>query len=147
MPFSVVKHLVAASARKKCNEKTFLAFFRTSRRKKLVRSSGDGQTYYSFADGMTASAQLYVFYFDRARSFNQWQRALYPNFIIKLNDPCSFNFFPSVERYEKAYKRIHQAEAVNRLIFLKWVSWAIILMRTWKSNSSYIKFLRFLKVL
>ena len=71
VPFSVVKHLVTASARKKFNEKTCLAFFHTSQRKKLVRSSGDGQTYYSFADGMTASAQLYVLYFDRAPSFNQ----------------------------------------------------------------------------
>ena len=92
VPFSVVEHLVAASVWKKCNEKTCLAFFLTSRRKKLVRSSGDGQTYYSFADGMTALAELYVLYFDRASSFNWWQRALYPNFIIKLNDPCGFNF-------------------------------------------------------
>ena len=58
-----------------------------------------------------------------------------------------FQFCPSVERYDKAYKRIHQAKAVNRLIFLKWVSRAIILMRTWKSNSSYLGFLRILKVL
>ena len=90
--FSVVKRQEAASARKKCNVKTCLAFFFTSRRKKLVRSSGDGQAYYSFVDGMTALAELYVLYFVRASSFNRWQRALYPNFIIKLNDPCGFNF-------------------------------------------------------
>ena len=31
---------------------------------------------------MTAWAQLYALYSHRARSFHQWQRALYPNFII-----------------------------------------------------------------
>ena len=31
---------------------------------------------------MTALAQFYALYSHRARSFNQWQRALYPNFII-----------------------------------------------------------------
>ena len=31
---------------------------------------------------MTDLAQLYALYSDRARSFNQWQRALYLNFII-----------------------------------------------------------------
>ena len=34
------------------------------------------------ADGVTAVAQLYALYSHRARSFNQWQHALYPNFII-----------------------------------------------------------------
>ena len=33
---------------------------------------------------MTALAQLYALYSHRARSFNQWQRALYPNFIINV---------------------------------------------------------------
>ena len=33
-------------------------------------------------DGVTALAQLYALYSHRARSFNQWQHALYPNFII-----------------------------------------------------------------
>ena len=32
---------------------------------------------------MAALAQLYALYSHTARSFNQWQRALYPNFIIK----------------------------------------------------------------
>ena len=35
------------------------------------------------ADGVAALAQLYALYSHRARYFNQWQRALYPNFIIK----------------------------------------------------------------
>ena len=42
-----------------------------NQRKKLVRSSGNGQTYYSLADGVTALSQLYALYSDRARSFNQ----------------------------------------------------------------------------
>ena len=36
------------------------------------------------ADGVTTVARLYALYSHRARSFNQWQRALYPNFIINL---------------------------------------------------------------
>ena len=46
--------------------------FTFNQRKKLVRSSGNGQTYYSSADGVTALAQLNALYSDRARSFNQW---------------------------------------------------------------------------
>ena len=42
-----------------------------NQRKKLVKSSGNGQTYYSLADGVTALSQLYALYSDRARSFNQ----------------------------------------------------------------------------
>ena len=34
---------------------------------------------------MTALAQLYVLYSDRARSFNPWQRVLYPNLNIIMN--------------------------------------------------------------
>ena len=42
---------------------------------------------------MTAWAQLYALYSHRARSFNQWQRALYPNFIIKYSyDPLWMQF-------------------------------------------------------
>ena len=37
------------------------------------------------ADGVTALAQLYALYSHRARSFSQLQRALYPNFIIKVS--------------------------------------------------------------
>ena len=33
---------------------------------------------------MTALAQLYALYSPRARFLNQWQRALYPNFIINI---------------------------------------------------------------
>ena len=55
-------------------------------RQKLKRSPGKGQTQYNLADGVTALAQLYALYSHRARSFNQWQRALYPNFIIILNE-------------------------------------------------------------
>ena len=65
----------------------------------------------------------------------------------KIKWPMQFQFCPSVKRYDKAHQRIHQAKAVNRFIFLKWVSRAIIMMRTWKSNSIYIGFLRILKVL
>ena len=35
---------------------------------------------------MTALAQFYALYSHRARSFNQWQHALYPNFIIISNN-------------------------------------------------------------
>ena len=34
-------------------------------------------------DGVSALAELNALYPDRARYFNQWQRALYPKFIIK----------------------------------------------------------------
>ena len=50
--------------------------------KKLKRSPGKGRTWYNLADGVTALAQFYALYSHRARSFNQRQRALYPNFII-----------------------------------------------------------------
>ena len=53
--------------------------------KKLKRSPGKGRTWYNLADGVTALAQLYALYSHRARSFNQWQRALYPNFIIIIS--------------------------------------------------------------
>ena len=53
--------------------------------KKLKRSPGKGRTCYNMADDVTALAQFYALYSHRARSFNQWQRALYPNFIIKVN--------------------------------------------------------------
>ena len=53
---------------------------------KLKRSPGKGRTCYNMADGVTASAQLYALYSHRARSFNQWQYVLYPNFIIKTNN-------------------------------------------------------------
>ena len=39
-------------------------------------------------DGVTALAQLYALYSDRARFFNQWQRALYPNLTINVNMIC-----------------------------------------------------------
>ena len=45
-----------------------------------------GPTYIQMANGVTASAQLYALYSHRARSFNQWQYVLYPNFIIKTNN-------------------------------------------------------------
>ena len=50
--------------------------------KKLERSPGKGRTQYNLADGVTALGQLYALYYDSKRSFNQWQRALHPNFII-----------------------------------------------------------------
>ena len=50
--------------------------------KKLKRSPGKGRTWFNLADDVTALAQFYALYSHRARSFNQWQRALYPNFII-----------------------------------------------------------------
>ena len=55
-------------------------------KKKLERSFGKGWTYVTnLADGVTALAQLYALHSHRARSFNQWQYALYPNFIIITN--------------------------------------------------------------
>ena len=50
--------------------------------KMLKGSPGKGRTLHNLADGMTALAQLYAPYSHRARSFNQWQRALYPDFIM-----------------------------------------------------------------
>ena len=55
-----------------------------STKKRLKRSPGKGRTD-NLADGVTALAHLYALYSDRAHSFNQWQRALYPNFIINLH--------------------------------------------------------------
>ena len=55
--------------------------------KKLEKSPGKGQT----CHGVTALAQLYTLYSHTARSFNQWQRALYPNFIIRIiNKYCRY---------------------------------------------------------
>ena len=60
---------------------------------------------------MTALAQFYALYSHRARSFNQWQRALYPNFIINfpkaraLRHTCAllkYNARNLRHRYERA---------------------------------------------
>ena len=60
--------------------------------KKTSEKSRKGRTYYNLADGVTASAQLHTLYSPRARSFNQFQHALYPNFIIIMcNVPKLFN--------------------------------------------------------
>ena len=60
--------------------------------KKTREKSRKGRTYYNLADGVTASAQLHTLYSPRARSFNQFQHALYPNFIIIMcNVPKLFN--------------------------------------------------------
>ena len=48
--------------------------------KQLERSPANGRTQSNLADSVTALAQLYALYSDRARSFNQWQRTLYPKF-------------------------------------------------------------------
>ena len=48
--------------------------------KKLERSPGKDRTLYNLADGLRALPQLYALYSHRERSFNQWQRASYPNF-------------------------------------------------------------------
>ena len=45
----------------------------------------------NLADNVTALAQLYGLYSHRARSLNQWQRALYPNVIINSHRARSFN--------------------------------------------------------
>ena len=50
--------------------------------KKAREKSRKGRTQYNLADGVTALGQLYALYYDSKRSFNQWQRALHPNFII-----------------------------------------------------------------
>ena len=60
-------------------------------KEKLGRSPGKGRTWYNLADGVTTLAQFYALYSHRARSFNQWQRALYPNFIINSHRARSFN--------------------------------------------------------
>ena len=56
---------------------------------------------YKFANGVTALAQFRALYSNRARPFNQWQRALYPNFTIKCimkhdNGIIIFPFFKAV---------------------------------------------------
>ena len=58
-------------------------------RKKAKKKSRQGSNIVQLADGVTAVAQLYTLYSHRARSFNQWQRALYPNFIINKDKKCS----------------------------------------------------------
>ena len=51
-------------------------------RKKAKKKSRKGSNIVQLADSVTAVAQLYDLYSHTARSFNPWQRALYPNFII-----------------------------------------------------------------
>ena len=51
-------------------------------RKRAKKKSRKSSNIVQLADGVTAVAQLYALYSHRARSFNQWQHALYPNFII-----------------------------------------------------------------
>ena len=53
-------------------------------RKKAKKKSRKRSNIVQLADGVTAVAQLYALYSHRARSFNQWHLALYPNFTIKL---------------------------------------------------------------
>ena len=50
---------------------------------KLTRRGSDIVEFGRWRDGVSALAELYALYPDRARYFNQWQRALYPKFIIK----------------------------------------------------------------
>ena len=50
--------------------------------KKAKKKSRKSSNIVQLADGVTALAQLNAVYSHRARSFNQWQRVLYPNFII-----------------------------------------------------------------
>ena len=49
---------------------------------------------------VTALAQLYALYSHRARSFNQWQRALYPNLII-TSFRFSFSLIRSIAQWHK----------------------------------------------
>ena len=69
-------------------------------RKKLERSPGivghstNKQMAWSFS-----SAQLHVLYSDITRSFSQWQRALYPKFIIIWYYYIPQKFYPIVEEY------------------------------------------------
>ena len=49
--------------------------------KKLERGRRRGWTQYKLTNGVTTLAQLCVWYSDRARFFNQWQRALHLNYI------------------------------------------------------------------
>ena len=53
------------------------------KKKKLEKSPRKGRTWFNLAYGITALVKLHVLYSHRAPSFNQWRRALYPNFIIK----------------------------------------------------------------
>ena len=64
-------------------------------RKKAKKKSRKSSNTVQLADGVTAVAQLYALYSHRARSFNQWQRALYPNFIITIFIPLSHPHQPS----------------------------------------------------
>ena len=51
-------------------------FFFQLTKKKLERSPGKGRTQHNLTDDVTALAQFYALYSDRAQSFNHWQRAL-----------------------------------------------------------------------
>ena len=50
---------------------------------------------YNLADDVTALAQVYALCSHRARSFNQLQRALYPNFIMKSFSALFINLLKS----------------------------------------------------
>ena len=70
--------------------------------KKVERSPGKSQTWHNLAGGVTALAQLFALYSDKARFFKQWQRALHPNFII---NHCSFHIYwvvASIKQYNLA---------------------------------------------
>ena len=60
-----------------------LQFRNSNYRKKAEKKSRKRSNIVQLADGVTALAQFYALYSHGARSFNQWQRALYPNFIVK----------------------------------------------------------------
>ena len=62
---------------------------------------------------MTALAQLYALYSHRARSFNQWQHALYPNFIINSHRARSFN-----QCNARYIRTLLQNRAQSRLLYL-----------------------------
>ena len=67
--------------------------------KKLKGSPGKGRTQYNLADGVTALAQLYALCSHRVRSFNQWQRALFPNFIIIFHRARALRHTSALLRY------------------------------------------------
>ena len=72
-----------ATCRLACSEISLSINQKNAREKSRKRSD----LLHNLPDGLTALAQLYALNSHRARSFNQWQHALYPNFIINFFEP------------------------------------------------------------
>ena len=91
---------------------------------------------------MTALAQFYALYFHRARSFNEWQHALHPNFIMIPFICLLPDFFVYAWRPSKKKINCEYAHAYRLMITLYlWMQIIIILI---KSSNVVSKFYRLL---